>query len=267
MNTTARFTTALFAGLLGLPLAAQADLQKAKAAYESGDYKTSAQELPGLAKSGDASAQFLLAESYEKGRGFVQDYAAALEWYAKAGAQNHAASQEFLCTSYFFGDNGAKLDYEQAAKWCKGAGKQNKPYPAYLAAYLLEFGKGTGKICSQAAELYRVAATADNIDAHEALSRLYFFGQGGVKQDYAEALKWSRKPAEQGRALPQFLLAYMYRLGPRHAEGSRASGQLVPQGRRAERCARHERARPLVRARQRRAERRSRGHQVELESR
>src|SRR6478735_5511483 len=143
--------------------------------------------------AGSAQADF------NKGRGEVQDFAESANWYRKSAAQNNVDAQETLCSMYFFGQAGITQDYSEAIKYCAPAGKQGKPYPAYLGAYMFEFGKGTDSDLAQAATLYKVAAEADNVDAQEALGRMYFFGQG-VAQDYADAAKWNRKAADQGRS-------------------------------------------------------------------
>ena len=42
---------------------------------------------------------------------------------------------------------------------------------------------------------------------------MYVKGQGDVRQDYAEAVKWYRKAAEQGFAEAQYNLGVMYAKG------------------------------------------------------
>lgn len=56
------------------------------------------------------------------------------------------------------------------------------------------------------------AAEQGDADAQYNLSVMYYNGQG-VRQDYAEAVKWLRQAAEQGRASAQYSLGNMYRLG------------------------------------------------------
>ena len=46
----------------------------------------------------------------------------------------------------------------------------------------------------------------------EALGALYFFGNG-VAQDYGQAAKWYREPAQQGGTYAQYLMGYMYEDG------------------------------------------------------
>ena len=63
------------------PLNAGADYEKGFAAYAAGDYATALQEFKKDAEQGDADAQFNLGVMYHNGRGVMQDYKEAVEWY------------------------------------------------------------------------------------------------------------------------------------------------------------------------------------------
>ena len=60
-----------------------------------------------------------------------------------------------------------------------------------------------------AVKWYRKAAEQGNVNAQGILGIMYAAGQG-VPQDYAEAVKWYRKAAEQGDAIALFNLGAMY---------------------------------------------------------
>ena len=68
-----------------------------------------------------------------------------------------------------------------------------------------------------AVQWYRKAADQGDADAQNNLGNMYDFGHG-VPQDYAQALQWYRKAADQGNAYGLFNLGAMY-----------DSGQGVPQ--------------------------------------
>ncbi len=55
-------------------------------------------------------------------------------------------------------------------------------------------------------------AAAGNVEAQDELGSMYAYGEG-VASDYAEAVKWFHKAAEQGYARAQFNLGLMYRKG------------------------------------------------------
>jgi TPR repeat protein len=56
----------------------------------------------------------------------------------------------------------------------------------------------------------KVAATGGDEEAQVALGDWYLLGQSGLSQDYAEALKWFRKAAEEGNSSGQTRLGQMY---------------------------------------------------------
>jgi TPR repeat protein len=62
---------------------------------------------------------------------------------------------------------------------------------------------------------------------------MYSHGRG-VQQDYAEALRWYRKAADQGDAFAQYELGYMYHHGygvsPDYAEAARWYRKAADQG-------------------------------------
>jgi TPR repeat protein len=65
---------------------------------------------------------------------------------------------------------------------------------------------------AEALKWYRRAAEQGKANAQYALSIIYAHGRG-VEQDYAEAVAWCRKAAEQGDPGAQFNLGMMYRVG------------------------------------------------------
>ncbi len=99
----------------------------------------------------------------EHGAGVPRDYRAALDWYARAAAQDHAGAQFALGLLYY---NGA------------GEGAIS-PDPA------------------KAARLLRAAAGAGNAMAQHLLGRMYRLGRG-VGRNRALALKWSLSAAQRG---------------------------------------------------------------------
>ena len=88
---------------------------------------------------------------------------------------------------------------------------------------------------AEAVRWYRKAADQGNADAQFSLGYMYDNGQG-VPQDYAEAARWYRKAADQGDADAQFNLGYMYDKGqgvPQdYAEAARWYRKAADQGER-----------------------------------
>ena len=59
----------------------------------------------------------------------------------------------------------------------------------------------------------RDLAEAGNLDAQTELGERYQGGYGGVRRDYGEAVRWYRRSADQGHALGQAFLGFMYSNG------------------------------------------------------
>lgn len=86
---------------------------------------------------------------------------------------------------------------------------------------------------AEAVKWYRKAAEQGNADAQNSLGVCYYNGNG-VVQDYSEAVKWFRKAAEQGNAAAQSKLGACYQLGKgvkrNYAEGVKWYRTAAEQG-------------------------------------
>ncbi len=89
---------------------APADLETARKAFATGDYKTAVAELLPLAEAGNAKAQGNLGWMYRNGVGVTQNHAEAVKWFRKAAGQGHAPGQYNLGLMYEEGF-GVKQDY------------------------------------------------------------------------------------------------------------------------------------------------------------
>ena len=83
-----------------------------------------------------------------------------------------------------------------------------------LATALLALGLNQAVWADDASDFRETLQLAEqgNADAQFNLGLMYYDGQG-VRQDYAEALRWYRKAAEQGYAKAQYNLGLMYANG------------------------------------------------------
>ncbi|HEY9164471.1 MAG TPA: tetratricopeptide repeat protein [Magnetovibrio sp.] len=125
------------------------------------------------AETGDAKAQFELAEMYESGDGTKADMQKAVEWTIKSADQGYPDGQYKMGWMYANGI-GLRQDYAAAAKW------------------------------------YRLAATFHNhTEAQFRLGELYFNGRG-VEHDYGKAIQYYTQAASKGHAAAQYLLGSMH---------------------------------------------------------
>ena len=77
---------------------------------------------------------------------------------------------------------------------------------------MYENGRGVSQDYAKAVEWFLKSAEQGDADVQCNLGRMYENGRG-VSQDYAKAVEWYRKSAEQGNAAAQGQLGYMYGLG------------------------------------------------------
>ena len=73
-------------------------------------------------------------------------------------------------------------------------------------------GKGVPQDYAMAVEWYRKAAEQGYSLAKAGLGMMYYYGWG-VPQDYAAAASWARKAADQGDSYGQSWLGFMYEQG------------------------------------------------------
>ncbi len=78
--------------------------------------------------------------------------------------------------------------------------------------WMYQFGRGVSQDYAEAVRWYRKSAEQGNATAQCNLGYMYEKGQG-VSQDYAEAVRWYRKSAEQGNSQGQNNLGWMYQFG------------------------------------------------------
>ncbi len=140
------------------------------------------------ANSGDAKAQFELANSYDYGYGIKQDHVKAAFWYQKAAEQNYAEAQNSLA-SLFQSGLGVPKDNEQAFKWYQKAADQGHPEAINNLAYLYDLGLGVSQDRKIAFQLYQLSAEKGFARAMLNLGISYY--QGIVEApNYVEAYKW-----------------------------------------------------------------------------
>ena len=96
-------------------------------------------------------------------------------------------------------------------KWYDLAIKGDAAAQANLG-FMYDNGKGVTKDYAKALEWYGKAAEQGFANGQHNLGLMYYNGTG-VTKDYAKALEWHGKAAEQGDVNAQFRLGYMYQTG------------------------------------------------------
>ncbi len=106
---------------------AQTDVQAGIDAWARGEHAAAAQQWKGPAASGDADAQFLLAEAYKQGQGVKQDLAKAEDLYGKAAVQGHIQASDIYGLLLF--DRGQRV---AAMPYVRAAAERGEPRAQYL---------------------------------------------------------------------------------------------------------------------------------------
>ncbi len=222
------FAVAALLSLLAVPGWGQSDA--GYDAYKRGDYTTAHRVWKSLADRGDASAQYNLGLLYHHGLGVKRQLGEAAKWYARAAENGDADAQKAIGDLYLKGFWGKK-NYAKAATWYRKAAKQGHAEAKKSLRKLGAKGQGRPRQATppqakyrfgvaaydrgdyaEAVKWYRKSADQGNALAQLNLGFMYNEGQG-VPQDYAEAVKWYRKSADQGNAPAQYNLGYMYYRG------------------------------------------------------
>ena len=181
-----------------------AQLQRADAAFNNGDFATALTELRPLANQGDVAAQNRLGFMYSNGKGVTQDDTQAVSWYRKAADQGDASAQINLGSMYQNG-KGVQQDETQAAIWYRKAADQGDAGGQNKLGLMFAMGKGVSQDDTQAVSWFRRAAEQGVVDAQYNLGWMYHTGRG-VPQDDKQAEGWLKKAADQGQVPAKNLL-------------------------------------------------------------
>ena len=126
--------------------------------------------------------------------------------------------------------------YATATRMLRPLAETGDPRAQNSLGFMYASGKGTPQDYAEAVKWYRKAADQGIAEAQYAvLASIYDHGKG-VPQDYAEAVKWYRKAAEQGYAKAQLNLGLMYDNGKGVSAGLCRGCEVVPQGCRTGLC-------------------------------
>ena len=199
------------------------------------DYAKAAEWYRKSAEQGNATAQYNLGVLYEHGEGISLDLTKAVEWYRKSAEQGNATAQYKLGVMYEHGE-GISLDLAKAVEWYRKSAEQGDANALYKLGIMYEQGRGVCRDYTKAEEWYRKAVEQGNYEAVEWYRKLagqgnaaaqynlgVMYERGSIREypganewykelaepdsnlkcycpypDYAKAMEWYRKAAEQG---------------------------------------------------------------------
>jgi len=175
---------ALLAAVWGLAaLAGCSDYDRARNAYEGGDYAEALQRFEVLATAGNPRAQYDLAQMYFQGIGTAKDTQKGWHWLLSAAGSGNVAAMVQLGAVYESGV-GAQRDYATAAQWYLRAARKGDAVGRFNLA--LMYLKGIGVPRDEVAAL--------------AWFRLSFKAGGAAARDRADEIERALTREEVQRA-------------------------------------------------------------------
>ncbi|NOX93279.1 MAG: sel1 repeat family protein [Gammaproteobacteria bacterium] len=126
-------------------------------AVDNEDYAKAFTVFSGLAKAGDAEAQYNLAMLYRAGKGVEKDLSASFKWFQQAAEQGISDAQYYLAHMY---DNGETVEKNlpKAFEWYRKAAEQGQGLAQINLGVIYADGIGVPQNIEQAYLWFHVAA-------------------------------------------------------------------------------------------------------------
>ena len=153
--------------LLTMSAPAFADVKAGVDAWERGDYPAAVAAWRPLALSGDADAQFNLAQAYKLGRGVPADLVAAEDWYRKAALKGHVQAEDNYGLVLF--QNGKRAE---AMPWIRKSADRGEPRAQYVLGTALFNGDLADKDWVRAYALMTRASSRGITQASASLAQM-----------------------------------------------------------------------------------------------
>lgn len=146
---------------------ATADVKTGVDAWQRGDFRAAVEQWRPLAISGDADAQFNLAQAYKLGRGVPLDPVLAESWFRKAAMQGHIQAQDNYGLALF--QNNKK---EEAVPWLEKSISRDEPRAELVLGTMLFNGDGVPREYPRAYALMTRASQQGLKSASETLAQM-----------------------------------------------------------------------------------------------
>ena len=127
--------------VFSLFVVACSDYQRARSAYEGGDYQKAFALFKKLSESGDTRAEYDLSKMYLQGIGTKQDVGQGWFWMIKAADHGNTMAMVELGGRYEYGVN-LERDETQAVFWFKKAALAGSSVGSYNLAKMYMDGRG-----------------------------------------------------------------------------------------------------------------------------
>ena len=146
---------------------AGADVKAGVDAWKRGDFRAAVEQWRPLAISGDADAEFNLAQAYKLGRGVPLDPALAESWFRKAAMQGHVQAQDNYGLALFQNDK-----KQEAVPWLEKSVARDEPRAELVLGTMLFNGDGVPREFPRAYALMTRASQQGLKSASETLAQM-----------------------------------------------------------------------------------------------
>ena len=149
---------------------------------------------------GNTDGMYILALSYDKGRGVESDYSKSFALYKQASELGHAPSQWNLACYYLSGQY-VDTDQETGFMWAMKAAEQGNVLAMAGVGHAYEEGAGVEPDLDKAIEWYEKALKADpdNVSVQHALALAYLTpGEKGDRDALQKSMYWFKTAGENG---------------------------------------------------------------------
>lgn len=187
-------------------VAKNVDADLAYGAYQRGMYLTAFRLALPRANEGDAAAQTLIAELYEKGLGVRRDTKEAAAWYEIAAKSGNREAQFSYAVKLLKGVD-VPLDEARGMAMMKNASDAGHPVAMFNQAHRIIQERPTSAGYRLALPLFEKSAELGVGDAFYALSQIYLAGSANGIQDPEKARHWLVRAARAGFDTAQVELA------------------------------------------------------------
>ncbi len=158
--------------ILSQPAAGQSsDIERAVAAYNSGDYATAIALFEPNAHQGNRDAQYAMGVAYYEGNGVNRDLDEALTWFRKAADSGHPTAMFNLGVAHWQG-RGVEKSFAKAVDWWERAAELSDIPSQYNLGLAYYRGTGAEKDLGKAREWLSKAAAQGHADAKRVLAMM-----------------------------------------------------------------------------------------------
>ncbi len=146
-----------------------------------------------------------LGDAYYAGIGVESDLAKSLEYYVKAADMGHALSAYWAGDMYRLGE-GSAADKAKALTYYKKATELGNPDAVRKVLDL-------SATETEAMEFLKTTVAKGNYESARVIGEMYIIGEGGITQNFDEAMVWLKKGEAANHAGCLYVMAYIYRNG------------------------------------------------------